>query len=295
MSRSRIKTADWLNVKAGKTSSLELEGGAGGHMYHNVVCQISHDKLNDGNMVAMSDADMALLINRVRVQAGKETLWSLTGEQLLMINDRYKLPAYTGLLPLMFAQPHLTSPVEEDHLALGTADIARPVIEIDWDAAVIDPTIESWALVYDGPNMPLGRFIIYEDTFYQAQAAAGEYHIREGSQPWVDDGFLLKSLHIDTENISKIEYREDGQNFEETDTDIAPYFDDIQSFRTGGRTDVAGWTHYDVAGNRLADVRMTSNWVKPRLSLTTTAAEDFSILYECVINGLPNRKSAVAA
>jgi len=290
MSKSRLKTADWLNVKAGKTSTLLLEGGIGGHTYHSVVCQITHEVATV--VTAMSDADMATHISRIRLQAGKETLWSLTGDQLLFLNDRYKVPAYVGLLPLMFAQPHLVSPVEEDHLALGTLDIERPVIEIDWDATVVNPTIESWALVYDGPNQPLGRFITYEDTFYQSQAAAGEYHIREGSQPWVDDGLNLKSLHIDTASISKIVYRQDGKNFEETDTDISPFFDDVQAFRTGGRQAVAGWTSLDVAGNRIGDMRSTSNWIKPLLSLTTTAATDFSILYEVVINGLPNRQAA---
>lgn len=294
MSKSRIKTADWQGVKSGRTATLELEGGPGGNKYHNVVNQITHDKLNNGTQVAMSEADMGTMIDRVRLQAGTETLWSLTGPQLLMINERYKVPNYVGLLPMMFAQPHLTSPVEEDHLGFGTKDIPKPVIEIDFSDTAIDPIIDSWALIYDQPNENLGRFLTYEDTFFTAQASAGKFHIREGSQPWVDDGLNLKSLHFDTEEIASIVYKEDGTDFEETDTDIMPFFDDVMSFRTGGRNQVAGWTHFDVAGNRIGDVRRTSEWVKPLLELVTTAATDFSILYEVVVDGLPQRKKADA-
>lgn len=292
MSKSRLKTADWLGVAPSRTASMVLEGGAGGFKYHSLAVHITHYPV--ATQIAMTKALMATHIQRVRLMAGKETLWSMTGTQLLMLNLLHKVPDYDGILPMVFSAPYLTSPAEEDHLGLGTLDIKRPVIEIDFDDTVINPTIESWGLVYDGPNEPLGRFTMYEDTFFGAQAAAGEFHIREGDQPWVDDGFNLKALHIDVDTISKIVYREDGKPFLEIDTDINPFFDDLMAARTGGRDVVSGWTHIDFAVNRIFDARLTSNWVKPLLSLTTTAATDFSILYEVIVDGLPNRRNKAA-
>jgi len=272
-------------VAAGQTATVRFPETA---TYSAVMLDIKH-----GAGVAMTSALMKTHIANLKLKVaprkggGAITVWDLTGAEYIALLDYYEVPREDGILPLIFARnwlrdvPGVPDGRAGDRFALGTADLSNVTLEVTFDATVITPKISGYGHIYAEGNLPIGQFIKLDTKRGYAAAAAGVFEISD--LPVVGPGVGLNSMHFKSALIDKLEMHVNGRIFRETNVPLAKTIQNIETYRSGGRTWQAGYTHVDLAGERYTDIVETTAFRDFRLKLTMSGAANFDVILETVI------------
>jgi len=275
-------------VAPGQTATIRVPETA---TYSAIWLYILH-----GASTAMTQTNQRTLIENVKLKiasssGGAQTIWDLTGAELVDLNAFYKVPVTAGWLPLLFGRPWLRDVPglpdgrAEDKFALGTADLSNVTLEVRFAAGVTSPVLTSFGEIYAGDNRRMGQIVKLDSKRGYNAAAAGDFEISD--IPIVGPRVGLQALHFKTDQINRAEIVANGTIIQDATPGLMQLVQDKRSIYSGGRDWQPGFTHFEFAGNRYSDILETTGFRDFRVKLDMAAAETFDVITETVI-GDPN-------
>lgn len=186
------KMPAFANVAAGSTALCTLPVGLS---YHALIIDYKR------GAVDATEAQFGTDFDEVRLNLDGDVKWRLTGNELIAVNKYYGLYDQgfkDGALVMNFSRPWHRTSQGEDFTKIGTADIQTMTLEIDIDAAAVNPTLALYAV--QGENAPLGEHVCMRRFAYNT-ATTGVREI-----PDLPRGrYAAIALHIGSGNIADVE------------------------------------------------------------------------------------------
>lgn len=211
--------------------------------------------------------------DEIRLIVDGDVKWRLTGNELVALNSYYGVydGGFTdGVLAMLFSRPWHRTSQGEDFTKYGTADVQTMTLEIDINAAAVNPTLSLYAV--QGENSPLGNHVCMRKFAYNA-AATGVREI-----PDLPRGpYSVIAMHLGTANIADVEVEANQRTVFEADKPLAEsYYEQTQ------RVWQTGYWHVDFAPtDRLSDA-LPLALEDFRVKANVTVAGSFNILMERV-------------
>jgi len=151
MPRNFITTNSFQAVAAGQTATIELPIGE--LVFHELLLLYGTTAAGGANRV-----NTEAHITEVRVKLNGKVQRVFSAAQLFNLNEVNGITFAAGFLPIFFGEPWRRSADGEDVLAWGTDDISTFTVEVDIDAAALNPTLDA-RIVVDRVRRPLGPIV----------------------------------------------------------------------------------------------------------------------------------------
>lgn len=229
------------NVQAGEVATLEVPTGA--RMYHRLEIQVS-----DTNGI-VSKANMKTFFENIKVSVFGDAYGSLdlidlkSADFFENVLDFYNVQYEDGLLIIPFVVDHFENPLKRLGSALGTSDLRSCEVEFTIASGVVAPKLTAYA-VYDRVARPMGMVRRFHYQTFNV-SAAGDYQI---SNPSIMGQLGLKALHFTTSKITDVEVKTNDLVIREAPLAILKRENQFRATHEG-RTEGAGYTHIDFAGD----------------------------------------------
>lgn len=255
-------------VAAGQTAIFDVPVGL---KFHSIQLGYKVDGTD------ATEAQFKAHIKAVRVILDGYEKIPLSATDLIAINKFYQEPWNDGVLPIRFSRPWQRSATGEDNPGYGTADVSRFTVEVDIDAAALNPTLELFAEQYPY-NEPLGQHVVIK-RFAHENATTGETEI-----PDLPTGkYGLMAVHFDKETISNftLEMNQRALFDRMNKKNLLAMYRDRRDWQTG-------YFHADlVHTNRLDDTQSLRGLEDFRLRFDKSDTGSFNILMERVEGSIP--------
>lgn len=232
---------------------------------------------------ASTRAEIIAQIDNISVKADGEEIINATPLFLLDLEkyygDSFGAGNVDGILPIMFARPHLPSDSERSLFALGLADVDALTIEVKCGAA-LDAAISTMALhaIMTPEKRVMGQHVRIH-RFPQNFPTTGDQEIPDLPRGGANEGYLAIHIEDNTGTISKVTVKRG----------FYPIFDQVPADMNNSylaknfRTRQTGYYHVDFGVSRdltgfvpmanVKDWRQTITWA-------TAAPDNYSIYTE---------------
>ncbi len=164
--REVITIPNFQNVAAGVTATLNVPLG---ERYHGFIMTYTRGA---GSTLA-TEAEMRADIARIRIKIGGKSVRECTIGQMIDLHKFYGLEFEAGILPIYLSEPWRPTGQGEDALAWGTIDVQTFQIELDFASGVVNPRLETKALIERViPKLKLGGIVQWR-TFNLQSTSSG--------------------------------------------------------------------------------------------------------------------------
>ena len=249
-------------IGAGQTASVNLPLG--------LTYERFYIRANvDGTPRDLPIAEFGDYIEEIRLLLNGDAKITISGADLVKLNQYYDVDQSAGAIPLMLSRPWMRTAGGEDQSGYGTAGgVDSFTMEID----LADGKTFNTLLVYavQSPGRPFGAHLRIQ-RFSETQGLAGEGEIAD-----IPRGpYALYALHMTTANITNVEVLADQRKVHESDLTVRSLHQKI-----AGRAPQVGMTHIDfLTENRIGNA-LPMALQDFRIKNTYTAAANFSIYAE---------------
>lgn len=230
-----------------------------------------------------SVADIKSEIANISVKADGEELINATPTFLLDLEkyygDAFGAGNVAGMLPIIFARPHLPSDSERALYAVGLADIDSLSIEVLCGTLVNISTCQVFA-VMTPENRRLGQHIRIH-KFPQNYATTGLQEISDLPRGGANEGYIAMHIEENTGTISKVTVKRG----------FYPIFDQVPVLMNDSylvhnwRTKQSGYYHVDFAVSRdltgFVPMANVKDW-RQEITWITAAPDNYNIYTERV-------------
>lgn len=251
-------------VAAGQTANVIIPRGP---TYRGIL--LNYKKAG----VDATEAQMKTDLTGIRVKIDGRVMWTGNATDILTLWKYMGFAVQSGFLPIWFASPTARTPLVEELLAWGTADVDVLGLEVDIAAAAGAVTLTGDAWFVD-ESRDLGAIIQRQILSYSA-AAAGTFEIPTLPKSQGD----LVALHLQSTHITKTELVVDGvQMLDGVQAGL------LYSYGLTGRVPQTGWVHYEPTWLDRFEDRLPLLTVQDlRLKLTMDAADTVRIVMDTML------------
>lgn len=228
------------------------------------------------HMIGLEYANLTLAqMKNIRVEiSGKVVQTYADGQELQDVNDYYNRHdgSADGFLPLYFVRPEFENTVLERMFAVGTMDVPTLAVQVDIDAAAVNPALSAFARVNPKPE-PLNT-ITKVKRFPRTFATAGQKEIDS-----IIRGPRIMALHLGKVDVSAVQMLANS-------TEIFPsgFTKERLEFeqQSYGRSPIsARYTHLDFClEGRIDEMLVTGGLQELRLLPTLDTQGDLDVLVE---------------
>lgn len=254
-----LKLPNFNAVAAGQVANLTLPKGP---TYRQVL--LNYRKAG----VAATQAQMAADLTKIRFKINGIVRWEASAADWISTLLYLGFTIDAGVLPIFFAFPTARTPIMEEALAWGTADVDTLTCEVEIAAGAGAVTLDADTIVTP-ESRPLGP-IMQVQTIFSAASAAGTFELSTLPRTNGD----LAAIHFFTPQATKVEVQMDGVNFVTAD-----YSTLKTMYKWTGRLPQANVIHFEpIWLDRYDDRIPLQNKQDVRFKLTMGAADTVRIL-----------------
>lgn len=200
---------------------------------------------------------------------------SISGKNLMMLNDYYGYPFNAGELIIPLSRHYLRTPQGEEQLVWGTRNVSNLGVEVKLATGAVSPELKieaDWSYI----TQDMGTIIEIREFNYDF-SGSGDKEISDLPKT---QGALM-ALHLNSDKITNLEVKLDELRPIERDTDLTVYHNRLK--RVAGRVPQTGVAHVDALRlNRIADVWGVAGVKDYRIKPTLSAASAVQIVAETV-------------
>jgi len=186
-------------------------------------------------------------IEQVTIKVNGIARYSLSGKNLMMLNDYYGYPFNAGEIIIPLSRHYLRTPQGEEQLVWGTRNVSNLGIEVKLASTASNPELileADWSFV----TQDMGAIIEIHEFNYDF-SGSGQKEISDLPKTI---GSLM-AMHLVSDKITALELKLDELRPIERDTDLTVYQNRLK--RVAKRVPQAGIVHFDALRlNRIGDV-----------------------------------------